>query len=296
VCDIPALLRKCVGPDTVRKTAVWERCRVALGQFCDSHFRFPGIVRDPQFYCPPFRSTNPYVGSIPHDVHAPQTSLIYEGSFFSAPRGHVVHCAQLLILLLLNFKEERLHPTAGLRSTTPVRTPLRVLSTPKRKAAPVRTATPRHVDSVSDCKRLVVHQNSSANRRGNVSGKINVEENPEANTTGKFTGGSPHLTSCTSSPQESLQQSPRVIPLQVPKAMVDLSPTFNPFSSPSPNKNPSSTTTGAPRASDLKDSTSESLFASPSLIDHDSMLESQMSLVEQKLSGLLGPLRRTTSV
>ena len=105
VCEIPALIRKCVaaGGTGEHRPAVFNRCRDALAKWCDDDFRFPAVVPDPNFYCPPFHPRSPYLGS------SGATNLtLNEARFYAVRETSVVPLAQLLLLLLQNSKAERL--------------------------------------------------------------------------------------------------------------------------------------------------------------------------------------------
>jgi hypothetical protein len=82
------------------------RCRKALDTWCDPYGRFPGVVEDPNYYCPPFAKNNPYLGwecrsADPKDYPDEGRFLQYRS---------LVEVSQLLVLIVLNFKLERSHP------------------------------------------------------------------------------------------------------------------------------------------------------------------------------------------
>lgn len=170
VREIPGLFRKCLvdrcehsSQDAHNHELHWHRVRAALHTWCDPLGRFPAVVADPNFYCPPFRPTNPYVGRPPWDTsdrsassasHVRKQLLALEGRFQLFSAHQVVPMAQLLTVLLLSWKEERLCPTpsefvfvsdpAGHRqSTTPRRsTSASRTSRTRSPATAVRASTP----------------------------------------------------------------------------------------------------------------------------------------------------------
>jgi hypothetical protein len=103
VCEIPSLVRKCVAASKL-SASFFNRCRDAYPKWCDDELRFPAVVPDPNFYCPPFHPRSPYLGANCHSA----LLTVHEAKFFPVPESSVVPMAQVLLLLLLNAKAERL--------------------------------------------------------------------------------------------------------------------------------------------------------------------------------------------
>ena len=131
LCAIPSLLRKCLKP---RFLSTLRRIQSALTSWCDSAFRFPSISTDLNFYAPPFQFSNPYVGK-----DAPMREEYPEDRFVAADSGLVVEASQVLLLLLLNFKQERICPGRNFASPTPTK---RTSSTPHRPRDPSGICAP----------------------------------------------------------------------------------------------------------------------------------------------------------
>lgn len=120
--DVPYLLRLCLLPAShggvgikgqvgsalippVRCPGAWHRSRAALATWCDASGRVPAVVGDPKFYIPPFRRDHPYVGRR-------KVSAAEEARFGAFSADVLVPISQLLVIMLLNLKEERAAPLA----------------------------------------------------------------------------------------------------------------------------------------------------------------------------------------
>lgn len=112
--DVPYLLRKCLLPNqgtegdasqrmipVQSNIGTWNRCRGALNTWCDKAGRVPAVVADPKFYIPPYPKSHPYVSKS-------YGAAADEGRFISFDSQILVPTIQILVLMLLNFKEERL--------------------------------------------------------------------------------------------------------------------------------------------------------------------------------------------
>ncbi|CUF85258.1 Hypothetical protein, putative [Bodo saltans] len=329
VREIPGLFRKCLvdrcehsAQDAADNELLWHRVRAALHTWCDPLGRFPGVVPDPNFYCPPFRPTNPYVGRPPWEHPSTQVNihnvkkhlLALEGRFQLFSSNQVVPMAQLLLVLLLSWKEERLHPSPHevrsdpRSSATPHRsqssaTSARTKSPPPSSRTPAsasrtartRTRTPpRKVppsakslqeQDRSDLYHALlsqhrtstppqVHQNAPM---GSRSGSTFFESSLEGGSVMMHQQTSPSFPNlnppqpqphphhqerssldATVTPQRAVKPAPQHA--SAVTAMTDLSPSFNPFSSP-----PNATTHHQdPRAAVLSPMSTHSMISSPS--------------------------------
>ncbi len=102
VSEIPSLVRKCVAASKM-SAGFFNRCRDAYPKWCDEEIRFPAVVPDPNFYCPPFHPRSPYVGSNCHSAFL----TVNEAKFYPLAETSVVPMSQILLLLLQNAKAER---------------------------------------------------------------------------------------------------------------------------------------------------------------------------------------------
>lgn len=239
--------------DHLSLESVWNRCRAALPQWCNPKGCFPGIVTDPNFYCPPFRSTNPYVGKIGRYCRAApirtnendsaesiiassrdlrdaanetipfQTAaLAFEGRFVQFPPENIVHAAQLLMLMLLCSKQERLDPSEAQQRRVAAVSPVR--TTPvRREAATVRTSRgkSRVKTVVDDGLRELKHQREVRSSTPPAAGH---RQNPSKPSTPLTTPPSMRLPDEVSTATEGA-----VGVSKTPVTMLDVSPNLHPF-------------------------------------------------------------------
>jgi hypothetical protein len=156
VRSVPAIVRKCLGPASVQ---LREMVRRAMTTWLNPQGAFPDVVGDPNFYVPPFQVNNPYIGrptgAVPHDVE--------QNFAFHGDSGALVDVSQVLVLLLLNFKQERTatlaqspgtprRPRATSAQSSSILSPTlasmgkRQPTTPRRPTAAYRSRGPRIAD------------------------------------------------------------------------------------------------------------------------------------------------------
>jgi hypothetical protein len=136
VRHIPALLRKCVKGSSLR---LRHMIRNALARWFDVAGCFPAVVPDPAFYCPPFLASNPYLGKEEVPAADAESPFLFHGA-----DGRVVDVQQLLVLLLLNFKQERMTAARSdsLTRTSPARNWSSILS-PTSSSSAKRSKRPQ---------------------------------------------------------------------------------------------------------------------------------------------------------